>query len=118
MDFHILEPDKRILYMDNKGGVLIGANDVCAKSDRTFDVQFNDLARNEALLDVLNLVSMYASGELRGEDYAVSFFVSYLGSFYNDEGIRQQLEANPILRILVQDEDKLEKVREILGITK
>lgn len=100
--------------MDTKGGVVIGGDDFCNSSDRTFDIQFNDLAQHEELLTVLNLVSMYANGELRGKDYAIKFFIYYLASFYNDEGVENQLKNNPTLRILVQNEDTLEKVRNIL----
>lgn len=118
MEFRFVEPDKRILYMDNKGGVVIGGDDFCNGSDRTFDIKFNDLAQHEELLNTLNLVSMYASGEVRGKQYAITFFVSYLSSFYNDEGVRQQLERNPTLRILIQDDEKRKKVTEIFGRTK
>lgn len=118
MEFTFVEPDKRILYMDNRGGVVIGGTDFCSESDRTFDIPFNELALHEELLNAINLVSLYASGEVRGDRYAIQFFVSYLGSFYNDEGVRQQLERNPTLRILVQDSEKLKKVKEIFGRTK
>ena len=109
------EKAKRILFMDTKAQVVVGFKGFCGTSDRVFDIPFNDLAKNEELLTTLNLVSMYADGTFRGEQYAIDFFVTYLSSFYSDEGVREQLETNPMIRILIQDKEKLEKVTQIFA---
>lgn len=112
------ELDNKILFMDNKAEVVIGFTGFCDESNRVFDIPLNDLASNVELLDTLNLISMYASGKLRGEDYAISFFINYLGSFYHENGVTEKLSDNPTIRILVQDKEKLDKVSKIFGRTK
>ena len=106
--YKLVEPDRRILFMDVSAQVVIGFDNFCGKSDRTFDFHLEDLATNEELLSTLNLVSMYAD-----KGNAIPFFKHYLSAFYNDEGVLEKLDTNPIIRILIQDVEKLKKVREL-----
>lgn len=89
----------------------IGNTNVCVESRRTFDVSFNNLATNDELLTALNLVSMFVE---KGREKAVKFFVGYMAAFEVREGLREYLETNPMIRLLVTDETVLEKVNEIL----
>lgn len=111
--WQVVEPDRRILYMDIQGQVVIGFDEFCGQSDRTFDITFNNLARNKPLLQALNLESMYSD-----TGRAISFFKAYLGAFYGDDGVQDKLGENPNIRILIQDTERLKKVNEIFGRTK
>lgn len=113
--FKFVEPDRRILFMDIPNQTVIGFSDFCGESDRTFDISVEELATNKELLETLHLISLYADGKKGGIEHAIEFFKFYIASFYNDEGVKDKLDTNPTLRILVQDKVKLEKVRKIFA---
>ncbi len=91
-------------------------------NDFKFNIKVADLAINTKMLNALNLVSLYADsyennnrlgnpliGAVFGyteppstKEYAIRFFVTYLGAFINNE---IELDQNDTLSIMVQDEN-------------
>lgn len=91
---------------------------LCAKSERTFDIALFDLANNENLLNALYLI--YMSGRL-GVTYTyqsrAEFFCRYLCEF-NESSKEAKLEKallNPTVRLLIQNDELLTKVKQILN---
>jgi len=78
----------------------IGNVNICVESDRTYDIEFNQLAINKDMLDNFNLISMYANRE---ERKAIDFLVGYMSAFEQRRGMKKYLNTNPILRILITD---------------
>jgi len=91
---------------------LICDPELCAKSSHSFDMMFNDLANNEKLLAVLNLLY------LRGHKDWPRMFANYLSAFCNNQVRRQamytKLQTNPKVRVLVTDDELRKKFREAL----
>lgn len=97
-----------IYYKDE--GFVIADLDFCEKSERTFDIRFNELANNENLLQKLNLVSMYCNSK-----DGTKWFANYLSAFNTQNGMYEKLKQNPLLRILVLNDALLSEVKLILG---
>lgn len=85
----------------------------CDASNRTIDIQFNDLASNEKLLDALKLESMY----YKSKD---GWFAAYLSCFTKGDNSDKynKLLKNPMIRILFFKDSLLETVKNILNNSK
>jgi hypothetical protein len=80
------------------------------KSDRTIDINVNELAVNEKLLDLLKLESLYSN-----RPNAVNFFCCYLSAFGKDNSEKyDKLITNSILRILVVNEELLKEIKKVI----
>ena len=80
------------------------------KSERTIDINFNLIATNEKLLDLLKLESLYCN-----RTNAVNFFCCYLSEFGKDNNEKySKLITNPILRILVVNEELLNEIKKVI----
>lgn len=103
---------KNFFYFIKGREYLICDSEFCAKSDRTFDMSFLDLANNEALLGKLNL--FYMKGMTN--NHTMEHFANYLSAFYQDsnDDRREKMLTNPTIRLLVEDEKLLEQVKTIL----
>lgn len=91
----------------------------CAKSERTFDMSFYDLANNEKLLSQLNL---YYMGGGFGVSYTyesrAKWFCAYLAAFSMEDGERhdshyKKLLTNPTIRLLITNEELLERIKNL-----
>ena len=89
-------------YTIKEGIFLVCDLDCCAKSERTFDIRFDDFATNKKLQEVL--FSKYQSDRI--------FFAEKL-SYYDKKKSNKLLDKNPKLRILVQDTDLFVDVLEV-----
>ena len=103
------EPAFNPYFLVNPRNYVIGMTGSMAKSERTFDINVNDMATNKELLQALKLVAIYADGAV---DYAIRFFSFYLSSFTRNgtDEVRKYLETNPVIRILVEQFDIKENV--------
>jgi len=91
-------------YLIKEKKLIIADVGCYSKSDRTFDIRFNDLAINKRLQEVL---FTYFEG-----DYL--FFAKKLSHFDNKKSVKLATK-NPMLRILVQDPDLFVDVLEIFS---
>jgi hypothetical protein len=99
-----------IYYTENKR-YLISDLDFCARSERTIDLPFNTLATNEELLDKLNLVSNFTD-----KPNGAKWFASYIAAFENpkkDSEIYNKLLTNPMIRLLLIDEELFKSIQTI-----
>lgn len=96
---------------DKGATYLLGNLDFCAKSERTFDLKFNDLARNKRLIDLMGLVSMYADAR-----DGVRWFASYLSAFdpTTKGSTYPALLNNPPVRILATSDEFHTELAKIL----
>lgn len=106
---------KNFFYFVSSGKYTLCDVDACAKSERTIDINFFDLANNEALLRKLSLY--YIQGNY-GVTYTYKsrgeWFAGYIGSFTIDKGERiDKLKGNPIIRIIVEDKELLSDIKKI-----
>ncbi len=81
--------------------------DMCAKSKKTFDIKIKDLAIDEPLLRLLNLVYIDHLNH-------TGWFEGYLAAFNNEKSTERwnYLKTNPTVRILVTDKELLKEVKE------
>ena len=98
------------IYFKKGREYFISDIEFAAKTERTFDINVNDLATNEKLLHTLNLLALYADTES-----AVTNFIGYLSALSNKEGVEEKLLTNPKIRICIEDVETLQKVKEILN---
>jgi hypothetical protein len=97
-------------YFVDKDNWLLCEIDACTVSERTFDIGFSALAMNRKLLRLLNLCYLESK-------QSVEWFAGYLSAFSNKdyEAMFDRFLEDPVLRLLVMDNDLLEKVNEILN---
>jgi hypothetical protein len=108
---------KNFFYFIKGREYLICDSEFCAKSDRTFDMSFLDLANNEALLGKLKLFYMNGTPfDQPTKEHRMKAFASYISAFNPDnEGVKyEKLLTNPTIRLLVEDDKLLEQVKTIL----
>lgn len=84
----------------------------CASSDESFDINFFDLAHNEKVINLLNLLP-FGVGRPDGSRW----FASYLSAFSNnDDNQYEKLITNPVIRVLVCDEKLRSEMKLIPGL--
>jgi hypothetical protein len=112
---HNKTPMRNFFYFISKQKYLICDPEFCAKSKRTFDMSFFDLANNEVLLNKLLLY--YIEGNY-GVKYTyksrAEWFSGYINAFGKTEGMHEKMLTNPTIRLLVEDEKLFEQVKIIL----
>lgn len=106
---------QNFFYFVSDKRYLISDIDFCAKSDRTFDLPFFDIANNAKLLNELRLY--YIEGNY-GVKYTYNsrgrWFSGYISSFCHTEGMRKKCIKNPTVRLLVMDEELLKKIKDLI----
>jgi hypothetical protein len=109
---------KNFFYFISEQKYLICDPEFCAKSERTFDMSFFDLANNEVLLNKLLLY--YIEGNY-GVKYTyksrAEWFAGYISAFNPDNKgeMYEKLLTNPTIRLMVEDEKLLGQVKKILA---
>jgi len=84
----------------------------CASSDESFDMKFSELAHNEKVINLLNLLP-FGIGRADG----TRWFAAYLSAFSNnDENQYEKLMTDPIVRILICDVELRKKMKLIEGL--
>ena len=103
---------------------LICSPEACEKSERTFDFQYNDFANCRFL--VLNALKLYWIGDGGfGNEWThekrAEWFAGYLSSF-TSRGFKvdnfKNLKTNPKIRILIQNEELLKKIKDRIQLEK
>jgi hypothetical protein len=91
---------------------------MCSASDRTFDISLFDLANNERLLNVLNLVYLKSSYLIPyTHESRAKWFYCYLSAFShgnNEQEKCDKMQTNPLVRILITDFELLQKCLTII----
>lgn len=107
---------KNHIYFNTNGKFFICDLEICAKSDRTFDMPFYDLANNEKLLNELHLYYMLGNYGVRYTyDSRAKWFCGYLAAFYpDDKGQYEKTLANPTIRLLIVDKMLLAEVKNMI----
>lgn len=108
---------KHFFYFIKKGKYSICDFEYCAKSERTIDISFYDLANHEELLGKLNLYYMKGNYGIRYTyKTRAEWFAGYLAAFYSsNRGQREKSLTNPTVRILIEDNKLLEQVKSIIN---
>jgi len=112
--YELIREKQGDFYFIEKGEYIISDLDCSSKSDRTFDISFNDFALDFDLLDLLNLAYITKASQ----NEKIAFFIVYLLSFKNvsdteyDE-IKQWLETNPVIRVLIISKTLSSKIKDI-----
>lgn len=98
------------IYLILKGKFIFADPAHIRASERTFDIRFNDLAENRALLNKLNLSSMYI-----GSGKEAEYFATYFAAFHEKSPgmIREKLLTNPVIRILVESEETMDYIKKL-----
>lgn len=115
--------NNRFFYFINQQGYTISDIDCCAISESTIDINLHDIANNETLLNLLNLV--YIDGNF-GVTYTyesrAKWVCGYLSAFISNSERSDSMYAkaltNPTVRLLVTDDSLFEKVKKLLLIPK
>ncbi len=106
------------LYFVNRGKFTIADLEAISQSERTIDIDFNDLANIEPLLSKLNLYYMQGNyGVKYTYESRAQWFAGYICAFSSDDegnDIRIKLLTNPTVRILVEDKKLLVEIETIL----
>lgn len=92
----------------------------CAESERTIDVPFNDFALQAHALKLPGMFYFEGRKGISIDRYTkserIENQIGYLAAFFHSDGeeVRQNLAANPTLRLLICDNELLTRVKEIL----
>ena len=110
--------DNSCHYFVSPGRYTISDLDFCSKSKQTIDMNLYDIANNSDLLNLLHLFYMQGNyGATYTYKSRAEWFCGYLSAFKRgDKADRFYNKAltNPIVRLLVEDENLFEKVEKTL----
>jgi hypothetical protein len=107
---------KSYIYFNHSQFVIADIEN-CAQSERTFDVQFFDLANNEKVLNLLNLYYMQGNyGVKYTHESRAQWFAGYISAFNTKQQteMREKLITNPTVRLLVLDDKLLRQIQTLL----
>lgn len=112
---------KTFFYFISKGQYTICDVDFCSPSERTFDISFFDLANNEKLVNKLKLIYIHGIFlNIVTYESRAKFFSGYLSAFSNDrekeKAKYEKLITNPMVRVLVEDEELFNQIGKIIVI--
>lgn len=109
---------QNFFYFISDGRYLISDLDFCSKSDRTFDIQFFDLANNAKLLNELCLYYIQGNyGVTYTHESRGKWFAGYISAFGDENKRRNKYKKcikNPMVRLLITDEELFKKVSTFL----
>lgn len=106
---------KNVFYLIKEGKYIIADLECVSKSERCIDFDFNNLAIDFDILDLLNLAYITKASE----DEKIEFFKHYLISFQDTTEFEYKertewLNTNPKIRLLITDEHLLIKIKDLL----
>jgi len=111
-----MKKEKDFFYFISQGKFLICDLDCCAKSSRTIDMPFFELANNEKLLDKLHLYFMQGNYGVRYTyESRAKWFAGYLSAFGNDNLQYEKSIKNPNVRLLIEDEKTLAEIKTLIN---
>lgn len=109
---------KNFFYFIKRGEFTICDLEYSSKGKNTFDIKLFDIANNEKLLDIFNLVYLRGNfGKTYDYQSRAEWFCCYLSAFKTGEISDLQYEkslTNPTVRILIEDESKLDIIKKLI----
>lgn len=110
---------KNSIYFISRDKYIIADVECCAKSERSFDMPFYDLANNAKLLNQLRLYYMQGNFGVRYTyESRAEWFCGYLAAFSMEDNERydshyNKLLTNPTIRLLITDDELLERIKNL-----
>ncbi len=108
--------DNSFHYFVSQGYFCISDLDFCGNSERTIDINLYDIANNSDLLNLLHLFYMQGNyGATYTYTSRAEWFCGYLVAFKRGDQAKtfyNKALTNPIVRLLVEDENLFEKVKQ------
>ncbi len=106
-----MKKQNTFFYFIKAGKFSISDIELTAKSKKTFDIKFHDLANNSELLDLFHLYYI-PGGHGVYYDYKsrAKWFCGYISYFTQSPEMREKAMTNPIVRINAIDENLYNKI--------
>lgn len=108
--------DRNYFYYIDKDAFLICDPENCSESDRTFDINFFDIANNEGLCNLLHLYYMQGNyGARYTYESRAKWFCGYMSAFSTKDSDEKynKLLTNPVVRVLITDKKLFFKLANI-----